>query len=118
MELNLRLAYYVATVRTESVLAAALMEAGEGDQPFTHAFAVAGHDRSVRIMSQFPMPGGVPLPRPMSAQEVARELFELARTEARYPPTSKPTHTQKGYEVRCLHVDGKRAAVMLAEWVE
>jgi hypothetical protein len=85
---------------------------------FTHYTVVRDSDRSCRVLYQRPDDETAALPRSMTSEEIAYDLLiELTPRQARY---QAPSHVRqkKGWKVESAEIDGHRAVVVWAEWVE
>ena len=106
--------------RHPNKVAALLKVAVDNRVPFSHFEIIRGLPHSCRILLVAPISGAVEFPKPLSAEEVATEMFTLSAAatpnEARYFPRQQLS-ANKGWQVRTCLIRNEPAALLLAEWI-
>jgi hypothetical protein len=86
------------------------------DGSFTDMTIIEGAARSGRVLATRPFADSVPLPRPFSAGEMAKELVRLGSESARYDPPLKQ-ESVKGWEIGQAQIDGIPVVVAWTTWL-
>lgn len=106
----------VVITSSEGALCFAFIEGSRQLDPlFTHIDTIDGAGRFGRVFLFEKVGDAVPLPQPMSADDLARELVTKYVHEAKYPPTEKEGY-RKGWEVRKTIINDTPVIIVWSAW--
>lgn len=119
---DLPLGTFVGAAAKPVNLARLLIEATNSRDPFVFYDIVHGRDRSGRLLLRERIDGlrteEVSWPRPISAEEAAKDFFGQTMKAARFPePKPEQQGWAKGWAVASFRVGKKQAVVVWAAWV-